>query len=214
MCQPTWEVLKHTFPSTLREKNHDFTLSSRSRRGRFNLCWSERLISFVKNLFENAKHRTRLLAQLECCLFVVLTRASPEDKGAIEEIIRIGDVVQVHADKKRIELKLAVVEELNRGADGLVRSAGIRTSNGRTSRPINKLYPLEVFGEYEKIQSGSIQQSRNEANVEVPSTSTVPAKENSTAAFQPVYARPQRQAAQLAKKTIKQQLALIEEEDE
>ena len=40
--------------------------------------------------------------------------------------------------------KLAVVEELIIGCDGLVRAAHIRTMNGRTNRPISKLCPLEV----------------------------------------------------------------------
>jgi len=43
-----------------------------------------------------------------------------------------GDVVQIH-------------DELNKGADGLVRSAQLRTSTGRTNHPIAKLHPLEVM---------------------------------------------------------------------
>jgi len=41
-------------------------------------------------------------------------------------------------------MRLAVVQELQRGNDGLVRSAIIRTDRGITNRPIIKLYPLEV----------------------------------------------------------------------
>ena len=37
-----------------------------------------------------------------------------------------------------------MVLELERGNDGLVRSAIIRTDKGVTNRPIGKLYPLEV----------------------------------------------------------------------
>ena len=37
-----------------------------------------------------------------------------------------------------------MVERLNKGADCLTRSADIRTSTGRTNRPIAKLYPFEV----------------------------------------------------------------------
>ncbi|CAG2249007.1 unnamed protein product [Mytilus edulis] len=58
--------------------------------------------------------------------------------------IKVGDVVQVHDDKPRIKWKTAVVEEVVTGNDGLVRSAIIRTNSGRTSRPIVKLYPLEI----------------------------------------------------------------------
>ncbi|XP_063415855.1 uncharacterized protein LOC134697506 [Mytilus trossulus] len=58
--------------------------------------------------------------------------------------IKVGDVVQVHDDKPRIKWKTAVVEEVVTGNDGLVRSAIIRTNSGQTSRPIVKLYPLEI----------------------------------------------------------------------
>jgi len=44
----------------------------------------------------------------------------------------------------RIKWKLAVIEGLNKGSDGFVRSADIRTANGKTNRPIARLYPLEV----------------------------------------------------------------------
>ena len=58
--------------------------------------------------------------------------------------INIGDVVLVHDDKPRIKWKLAVIENLTEGKDGHVRSTDIRTANGKTNRPIAKLYPLEV----------------------------------------------------------------------
>ena len=43
--------------------------------------------------------------------------------------------------------KLAVIEDLIVGRDGLTRAAMIRTANGTTSRPISKLYPLELTSE-------------------------------------------------------------------
>ena len=39
---------------------------------------------------------------------------------------------------------MAVIEDVVRGSDGLIRAAYIRTKNGRTNRPIARLYPLEV----------------------------------------------------------------------
>ena len=33
---------------------------------------------------------------------------------------------------------------INRGHDGLVRSANVPTANGTTNRPISRLHPLEV----------------------------------------------------------------------
>ena len=67
----------------------------------------------------------------------------------------------VHDDKPRNTWKLAVIEEIIRGNDGLVRAANIRTKNGRTNRPITKLYPLEVSAENkgERKQSDSIEES-------------------------------------------------------
>ena len=39
---------------------------------------------------------------------------------------------------------MAVVEQLIRGKDGYARAANIRYSEGKTNRPIAKLYPLEL----------------------------------------------------------------------
>ena len=64
--------------------------------------------------------------------------------GKNKQTINIGDVVLVHDDKPRIKWKLAVIENLTEGKDGYVRSADIRTANGKTNRPIAKLYPLEI----------------------------------------------------------------------
>ena len=50
---------------------------------------------------------------------------------------------------------MEVVEELNTGGDGMVRSAVIRTKNGLTSRPITKLFPLEVALNIESVDESS-----------------------------------------------------------
>ena len=64
--------------------------------------------------------------------------------GNNEQTIRVGDVVQVHDEVPRLRWKLAVAEELMSGRDGLTRAAKIRTGNGHTTRPIAKIYPLEI----------------------------------------------------------------------
>ena len=64
--------------------------------------------------------------------------------GKNEVEIKVGDVVQVHDDTKRVNWRLATVERLIKGKDGLVRAADIKTSTGYTNQPITKLYPLEV----------------------------------------------------------------------
>jgi len=55
----------------------------------------------------------------------------------------------VHDDGPRLKWQLAVVKELQWGQDNAVRLATIQTVNGITSRPIVKLYPLEVNPESE-----------------------------------------------------------------
>lgn len=66
----------------------------------------------------------------------------PSGRGGQQ--IRVGDVVLIHNENPRINWKMAVVESLVTGNDGMVRSAIIRTKNGVTNRPVAKLYPLEL----------------------------------------------------------------------
>ena len=56
-------------------------------------------------------------------------------------------MILVHDDFPRTTWKMAVIEDLIVGQDGLTRAAMIRTANGTTSRPITRLYPLEVTAE-------------------------------------------------------------------
>ena len=58
--------------------------------------------------------------------------------------VKVGDVVLIHDNTPRIQWKLAIIEEINKGEDGFIRSANVKTSTGKTNRPITKLYPLEV----------------------------------------------------------------------
>ena len=63
------------------------------------------------------------------------------------QTVKPGAMVLAHDDTLCINWRLAVVEDTIAGEDGLVRAANIRTSTGRTNRPIAKLYPLEVTAE-------------------------------------------------------------------
>lgn len=66
-------------------------------------------------------------------------------RGSQEEIIKVGDVVLMHAENvPRSSWKLAIVKKVLRGSDGLVRVAEIKTNSGVTNRSIHLLYPLEV----------------------------------------------------------------------
>ena len=42
--------------------------------------------------------------------------------------IRVGDIVQVHHDEKRVNWRIGVVESVIKGKDGLVRAAKIKTN--------------------------------------------------------------------------------------
>ena len=65
-------------------------------------------------------------------------------QGTVQNKIQRGDVVLVYNENKpRLQWKLAQVEQLLPGKDGLVRSMKIKTENGITSRPITK-HPLEI----------------------------------------------------------------------
>ena len=66
--------------------------------------------------------------------------------GKNTQNIKVSDVVQIHDDSPRITWKLAVVDELIFGKDGLIRAVKLHTSYGLTNRPISKLYPIEVYG--------------------------------------------------------------------
>ena len=73
-----------------------------------------------------------------------------------KSVIQVGDVVTVYEEgKKRNEWKLAVVEELVRGRDGIVRGAKIRViTKGkivRISRPVQRLYPIEVRADEDEV---------------------------------------------------------------
>ena len=61
-----------------------------------------------------------------------------------KQIISEGNVVIVHEENKlRTQWRLAIVEKLIKGNDDQVRAAHIR-STYLTTRPVAKLYPLEV----------------------------------------------------------------------
>ncbi|CAC5373730.1 unnamed protein product [Mytilus coruscus] len=58
--------------------------------------------------------------------------------------INVGAVVQIHDDVSRVNWTLVVIDKLVYGKDELTRSTIIRIKNGVTSRPISKLYTLEL----------------------------------------------------------------------
>lgn len=86
--------------------------------------------------------------------------------GNNKQVIRRGDVVIVQDDKPRVQWKLAVVEGLIEGRDGMVRAAHIRMDKLKTTRPIVKLYPLEVSDD-EVIDQSPTHPTTNPDDVQV-----------------------------------------------
>ena len=76
--------------------------------------------------------------------YLTALRECHRTTGNNTQAIRVGDIVQVHNEGPRVYRRLALDEKLIKGNDGLVRAAHIRTSSGKTNRPIPKLYPLEI----------------------------------------------------------------------
>ena len=99
-------------------------------------------------------------------------------QGKNNHIVK-GTVVLMHDDCPRVRWKLGVIVEPIEGADGVVRSATIRTATGNYTRPVTKLYPLEVTskGEIDDIPT----EDRSRENI-----------------------RPRRKAAEKAAELIKQ----------
>ena len=86
--------------------------------------------------------------------------------------VQIGDVVTVYDEsKRRGEWRLAVIESLIKGNDNVVRGANIRViakgKPSRMSRPVQKLYPIEVQSEIqpevprESVKEGTKNLRRN-----------------------------------------------------
>lgn len=74
-----------------------------------------------------------------------LVQRGTEKKSRIPEV---GDIVLIESDdKKRIMWPMARIMELFPGRDGHIRVAKLKTSNGTLTRPMQRLFPLEVSTE-------------------------------------------------------------------
>ena len=71
----------------------------------------------------------------------------------------VGDIVLMSEDNvKRGNWPLAVVEEIHKGKDGLIRTVTIRTKSGRRRRSVQKLYLLEEAHSGEKDKKNDDEQ--------------------------------------------------------
>ena len=69
--------------------------------------------------------------------------------GPPNRVPTAGDVVIIHDDGPRLRWQLGRITKLIPGIDGQVRSAQVKTCHGKLTRPILKLYPLEI--EHDKV---------------------------------------------------------------
>jgi hypothetical protein len=75
--------------------------------------------------------------------YLPLLRHTSTDSRDID-VPKVGDIVQVHDEGPRLMWNLGRIIELHKGRDGHVRSVKLKTSGGIVSRPVTRLYPLEV----------------------------------------------------------------------
>ena len=102
--------------------------------------------------------------------------------------IKAGDVVLIHDDNARVNWRMAVIESVNKGANG--QSANIRTSIGRTNHPVACLYPLELIED-------------------TASTPTDDRTEQSTTDCDTPVCQPTREAARRGQQVVKQWIASL-----
>ena len=64
-------------------------------------------------------------------------RETHKTTGDNKQQVKVGEVVLVHDDSARVNWKLEIIESMNRGKDGFICPANIRTATGRTNRPLH-----------------------------------------------------------------------------
>ena len=105
-------------------------------------------------LQEKVKRQTQLLQHFQGRWrreYLTSLRETHKYTGVTNQTVKVRDIILVHNDVPRLHWRLAVVEELIKGLDGIARAANIWTSTGRTNRPVVKLFPLELSCEFTNI---------------------------------------------------------------
>lgn len=69
--------------------------------------------------------------------------------------IKIGDIVLVESEEKRVKWPLGLVVEIYTGRDGVDRTAKVKTSTGYKIRPFQRLYQLELSSSEVEGREGS-----------------------------------------------------------
>jgi len=99
---------------------------------------------------------------------------------------------------------LAIIEELMKGKDGLVRAAKIRTAQGMTNHPITKLIPLEVSSDMAGNSStDTVSNSTADIQTSPSGSSTAQPPDGSNGDAVGQTGRPQRQAARRSRNKVR-----------
>ena len=113
----------------------------------------------AKELTRRAKYHQKIMQsfwkqwQREYLTGLREQHSSQKNKSISGEPVARGKVVLIHDETPRNQWKLGVIIQLHQGKDELVCSVTLRTAKGNLiSRPIEKLYPLEVLAEEDLIQ--------------------------------------------------------------
>ena len=69
----------------------------------------------------------------------------------------------VHNDGNRVDWSLGLIVKLIFGKDNVIRSAVLRTKNGLLTRPVTKLYPLELSLDNEQSRDEIVLRPRRRA---------------------------------------------------
>ncbi|XP_078370371.1 uncharacterized protein LOC144654153 [Oculina patagonica] len=108
----------------------------------------------AKELTRRAKYHQKIMQsfwkqwQREYLTGLREQHSSQKNKNISGESVARGKVVLIHDETPRNQWKLGVIIQLHQGKDELVRCVTLRTAKGNLlSRPIEKLYPLEVLTE-------------------------------------------------------------------
>ena len=92
--------------------------------------------------------------------YLLSLRERKREIGSQADKVKVGDIVLFEDDlKPRLFWKLGKIIALKKSEDGIVRSVTLKTENGEITRPIVKLYPLEICYN-EDTESGNTLQSQ------------------------------------------------------
>jgi len=93
----------------------------------------------------------------------------PDNNPASQQNIRPGTVVVIKEDgTPRHKWKMGVIRKVFKGPDRIVRAARVLTENGFPQRPVQKLFPLEVYSEPEEPNPAQQDQEESSSDDEEP----------------------------------------------